>query len=79
LKNIEDLDRKALEEGFKEIEQEYTGKTLLNQLKTFYITYSIPRSYSKSLLPSRGMLLYGPPGTGKTTLTDTLPTKIGLT
>ena len=48
-------------------------------MEGFYYTFSIAKSYSKNLEYSRGMLLYGPPGTGKTTLTDKLPSIIGLT
>ena len=79
LKDVAYLDEEALKTGFQEIAKEYIGDYLLSQLRNFYSSLTIPRSYSKSLSPSRGMLLFGPPGTGKTTLTETLPNRIGLT
>lgn len=79
LEKIEYLDERALQLGFEEIREKYVGEHLLNQLETFYESFTIPKSYSKSLILNRGMLLYGPPGTGKTVLTDILPSRIGLT
>ena len=79
LENIEDLDESALTLGFQEIREKYIGESLLEQLQTFYESFTIPKAYSRSLITNRGMLLYGPPGTGKTVLTDILPSRIGLT
>jgi len=73
------IDQKVLELAFNDVKTYYEGESLLQQIKTFYLGYSVPMKKKGNIILERGMILYGPPGTGKTILTDDLPLKMGLT
>ena len=73
------INQNVLELALNDVKTYYEGESLLKQIRTFYMGYSVPMRKKGNIVLERGMILYGPPGTGKTVLTDDLPLKIGLT
>lgn len=71
------LNAAAILQAIAEVRQKYSGEALLEEMQEKYMAFAEPPEI-KFIRPSRGILLYGPPGTGKTTLTYSLPSKMGF-